>query len=100
MDDRLFLGRLNSILEESKVVLPTLEAQDPSTDTIAAWASFLESAVRGGIHLSDPRWSRLAVFSAEPHTVFELQGEGHAPSRDDFAVGLQLLMGMLEDDRD
>jgi len=99
MNDREFLKGLNHILAEGQLILPTLEAQEPSAETIAAWASFLESAVRAGIRLSDGRWARLTLSRVEPYTVFDLQGEGQSPTRDDFAVGLQLLMGMLEGDR-
>ena len=99
MDDRTFLTTLNGILHKDHLILPALEAKEPEADTISAWATFLERAVRSGVRLSDPRWSRLTVTSADPHTVFDLQSEGEEPATDDFAVGLQLLVGLLEDDR-
>ena len=100
MDDRVFVTTLNEILEKRQFVLPPLEAEAPSADTLRTWADFLEICVRRGIRLSDPRWSQLAISRSIPFTVFELHGERAAESQDDFPVGLQLLMGLLEDRQD
>jgi hypothetical protein len=100
MDDRIFLTTLNGILEKGQLVLPPLEPEAPSADTLKTWAGFLEICVRRGIRLSDPRWSRLALARSVPFTVFELHGEQATEAQDDFPVGLQLLMGLLEDGQD
>ena len=57
----------------------------------------LETCVKKGIHLSDDRWQRVSVLSKTPHTVFVLEDAGGDPGDPDFRVGLQLLMGLLEE---
>ena len=97
MDDKNFLLRINGILKQDAILLPPLQAENSSADAIAMWARFLEKCVRSGIRLSDARWERLTLEQQESHTVFDLQAAKAEPSGDDFAVGLQLLMGMLGD---
>jgi soluble cytochrome b562 len=50
--------------------------------------------------MSDSRWRRLAFEQQKPVTVFKLQAANREPSDSDFRVGLQLLIGMLDEDVD
>ncbi|UCG53665.1 MAG: hypothetical protein JSW58_08960 [Candidatus Latescibacterota bacterium] len=101
MEDALFLAKLNEIARENRLKLPILtKGELPPSDFLDDWAKFLESCVRKGITLSDDRWLRVAVASKSPHAVFSLDEEGHESVDPDFRVGLQLLMGLLEDQND
>jgi hypothetical protein len=98
VDDEQFLINLNRIAVENNFRLPVINESPPSVDTIAAWAGFLHECVKRGIALSDPRWGRITVSRQKPVTVFDLPGATARPRDDDFKVGLQLLMGMLDTD--
>jgi hypothetical protein len=101
MEDALFLAKLNEIARENRLRLPALRSGElPTSDFLDDWAEFLESCVKNGIALSDDRWLRVAVASKSPHTVFSLDEEGHEAVDPDFRVGLQLLMGLLENQND
>lgn len=98
MEDDLFVAKLNRIAGERRLALPGLDAAAPSAQVLEAWAGFLEACVRRGIRLSDPRWQRLTLSRTQPVAVFKL-GPGAPGSPDaDFRVGLQLLVGMLQDE--
>lgn len=98
MDDTNFIRRINEIARRNQLKLPSVKKGDlPPVEFLDDWALFLETCVRQGVALSDDRWKRVAVLSRTPHTVFVLEetvGEGGDP---DFRVGLQLLMGLLEE---
>lgn len=97
MKDRQFTDTLNAIARELELSLPVLnESEAPSSEFVADWAGFLESCVREGIELSDPRWRRLTVESNDPQTVFRLEAGEEGLQDQDFRVGLQLLMGLLD----
>jgi len=98
MEDEQFVARLNRIALERRLSLPGLDTAAPSADTVEAWAGFLEACVRGGIRLSDPRWKRLTLGKSQPVATFELVPEAAGTRDADFRVGLQLLVGMLDDD--
>jgi hypothetical protein len=94
-----FVGRLNDIARGQRLKLPVLQqGESPSSDQLAAWAKFLEECVKSGISLSDERWQWLSAEPRSSYTRFSLEDTGEPPSDSDFRVGLQLLMGMLEDE--
>ena len=97
LDDHQFLLRINREAARAGRPLPPLV--EPSPETLRAWGTFLEACLRNGITLSDPRWERISVASREPVTSFHMDSAGPAPQddADDFRLGLQLLMGMLDD---
>jgi len=99
MDDKSFISKLNKIARDHELVLPALREDETPTDGfLADWTGFLESSVKSGIMLSDPRWQRLSILKNTPHARFSLEDdEGDSPDPD-FRIGLQLLLGMLEDD--
>lgn len=101
MDDGQFITRINRILRERGLVLPAFEpGVAPDGKTLSIWAAFLQDCVRGGIRLSDERWSRLTVERSAPVTVLALQPSQVKEPDKEFTVGLQLLMGMLERDEE
>ena len=97
MNDQQFISALNAVSRERGLNMPHLAGSEPPTgEFLAEWAEFLETCVKKGIGLSDPRWQRVTIESNTPHSRFML-GAGGAPSMDaDFRVGLQLLMGLLD----
>ena len=98
MDDKQFLTRLNQVSAEYNLQLPAITESPPSEEVVRVWAGFLHLCVKRGIMLSDPRWERITVLRDKPVTVFELPGATPRRKDDDFKVGLQLLMGMLDHD--
>ncbi|UCH85581.1 MAG: hypothetical protein JSW50_07820 [Candidatus Latescibacterota bacterium] len=98
MDDTNFIKQINEIARQNQLKLPTVGKGDlPPTEFLDDWALFLETCVRSGIQLSDDRWQRVAVLSRTPHTVFVLEDSDGEARDPDFRVGLQLLMGLLEE---
>lgn len=98
MEDEQFIAHINKIAADNKFRLPVIDESPPSEKAISAWAEFLKICMKHGIKLSDPRWERVTIGKHRPVTVFELQGVSSEPPDTDFRVGLQLLMGMLEQD--
>ena len=97
MNDHQFISILNAVSRERSLHLPVLEpSESPSSDFLAEWAQFLETCVKKGVGLSDPRWQRVSVESNSPNSQFSLES-GVDPGMDaDFRVGLQLLLGLLQ----
>ena len=100
MNDEQFLRSINKITAEHELRLPMIGDAESQGNEVSAWAKFLELCVKDGIKISDPRWRRLAFAKQKPVTVFELQAASAQRSDSDFRVGLQLLIGMLEEDTD
>lgn len=98
MDDERFIATLNNITSQSRLRLPVIDESPPSGEAVSAWAAFLQQCVKRGLKLSDPRWGRVTIEQHKPVTVFELRGSSSEAPDTDFRVGLQLLMGMLEED--
>lgn len=98
IDDDHFLSKINDISRRNRLVLPALKSGEfPASAFLSNWARFLEECVRNGLALSDERWQRLTVSSRSPHAVFSLEGSSDGGSDPDFRVGLQLLLGLLEE---
>lgn len=97
MDDKKFISRLNQILSEQGLSLPLLNSENArNADVVSQWAAFLEICLKSGIKLSDERWSRVNIKKQTPVTVLEIDQPVSKPEEPDFKVGLQLLLGMLE----
>jgi hypothetical protein len=98
LDDDVFLRKINDISRRNRLKLPTVKPGElPPASFLEEWAKFLEDCVRSGVTLSDERWQHLTVTSRSPHTVFSLEATGEVSSDPDFRVGLQLLMGLLDE---
>jgi len=98
VNDQQFISVLNAVSQEKGLHLPALTGNEPpSGEFLSEWALFLETCVKKGIGLSDPRWQRVSVESNSPYSLFSLEaGEGDLSSDEDFRVGLQLLLGLLD----
>jgi hypothetical protein len=98
MTDAQFLTTLNAITQEHRLKLPLLSAdKTPTSDDVAAWANCLQLCIKKGISLSDPRWKRVRVGrTTKTCTIFELEETAEQEPDEDFKVGLQLLMGMMD----
>jgi hypothetical protein len=98
MDEDVFVFKLNEIARDRHLKLPVLKKHDaPSPKFMEQWADFLETCVRKGLRLSDPVWQRLRVESNSPHARFAVDGSGEPPDDADFRIGLQLLIGMMDE---
>jgi len=98
VNDERFISILNDVSGECGLCMPALSPGDsPSSEFLSDWARFLESCVKKGVELSDPRWQRVTIDTNTPHSHFTLDEAATDPSSDeDFRVGLQLLVGLLE----
>lgn len=98
MEDELFISKINEIARKNHLKLPALKSGElPSSDFLGVWAMFLEDCVKKGIALSDDRWGRITVKSKNPFTVFMLEEPTGGEVDQEFRVGLQLLMGLLDE---
>jgi hypothetical protein len=100
MNDKVFISRLNEITKEHGLKLPILDDKEPASAELSSWARFLELCVKKGISLGDARWNRVTIKNDTPQTKFVLEGGDSTPLDSDFRVGLQLLLGMLHEDRE
>jgi hypothetical protein len=100
MNDRRFLEILNDVA--ASMALAPLEptAGRGEADVIQMWAEFLRHCVEKGVSVGDPRWRLLELNRVAGRPRFNLPaGERAEPeTRDDFSVGLALLMGVLHPD--
>src|SRR5262249_10727917 len=99
MNDRRFLSILNQVAE-SMAFAPLEPASGRSeADAIRMWAEFLKHCVERGVSVGDPRWRSLEVHRVGGRPRFRLPAGGsESQTRDDFSVGLALLMGVLHAD--
>lgn len=100
MNDRRFLSILNQVAG-SMAVAPLEPAGGRSeADAIRMWAEFLKLCVDRGVTVGDPRWRLLEVHRVGGRPRFRLPAGdgGQKETRDDFSVGLALLMGVLHPD--
>ncbi len=101
IDDQRFISKLNRISRGLGAPLPVLKRQeDPTGDFLSSWARFLETCVKEGIPLSDPRWQRVGLSDDPAYSRFTLEADEGSEKDADFRVGLKLLMGILEDPED
>jgi hypothetical protein len=97
MNDQHFLSTLNQVAS-SMGFAPLEPASDRSeAEAIRMWAEFLKHCVDRGVSVGDPRWRTLEVRRVGGRPRFQLpSAESSTPeTRDDFSVGLALLMGVL-----
>ena len=97
MNDRRFLAVLNEVA--TAMAYTPLEPSTGRTEAeaIQIWAEFLRNCVGQGVSVGDPRWRAVEVHRIAGQPRFTLPAEGTTPTetRDDFSVGLALLMSVL-----
>jgi len=100
MNDRRFLFILNEVAESMAFAPLEPSSGRSEAEAIRMWAEFLKHCVERGVSVGDPRWRALEVHRVGGRPRFRLPSqEGDQPeTRDDFSVGLALLIGMLHPD--
>jgi hypothetical protein len=100
MNDRRFLSILNQVAESLAFAPLEPAAGRSEADAIRMWALFLKQCVERGVTVGDPRWRVLEVRRVAGRPRFRLPDAARAKTepRDDFSVGLALLMGVLHAD--
>lgn len=97
MNNQRFVTILNDVAA-SMASAPHEPASGRSeAEAVQLWAEFLRRCVGEGVSVGDPRWSLLEVHKVAGNTRFRLPagGQPRTETRDDFSVGLALLMSVL-----
>jgi hypothetical protein len=97
MNDRQFLTILNQVAGSMAWAPLDSSSNRREADAIELWADFLRQCVGRGVSVGDPRWRVLEAHRVGGRLRFRLPGAGETQSetKDDFPVGLALLMGVL-----
>lgn len=97
MNDRRFLAILNQAAESMAWAPLEHSERQSEADAVQTWAEFLRRCVERGVSVGDPRWSLLEAHRVGARPKFRLpaEGEKEPDAKDDFSVGLTLLMGVL-----
>jgi|RhiMethySRZTD1v2_1073278.scaffolds.fasta_scaffold1040085_2 hypothetical protein len=103
MNDKRFLSVLNQVAATMTPALLEPSSGRSEADAITVWAEFLKRCVEKGVSVGDPRWRVLEAHRVGGKPRFRLPSTEplQEETRDDFSVGLALLMGVLhlDDDR-
>jgi len=103
MNDKRFLSVLNQVAATMTPALLEPSSGRSEADAITVWAEFLKRCVEEGVSVGDPRWRVLEAHRVGGKPRFRLPSTEplQEETRDDFSVGLALLMGVLhlDDDR-
>ena len=103
MNDKRFLAILNQVAASMTPAPLEPSGSRSEAEAIAIWADFLGRCVARGVSVGDPRWRSLEAHRSGGKPRFRLPSAEETPeeARDDFSVGLALLMGVLHpDDRE
>jgi hypothetical protein len=102
MNNQQFITILNSVATAMKSAPLQPVAGRSEAEAVELWAEFLRRCVAQGVSVGDPRWGLLEVRRAGGKPRFQLPAGGApaAEMRDDFSVGLALLMSVLHPDDD
>jgi hypothetical protein len=100
MNDRRFLSILNQVASSMAAAPLEPGAARSEAEAIRIWADFLKHCVEKGVSVGDPRWPLLEAHRVGGRPRFKLPSarEPKEEPRDDFSVGLALLMGVLHPD--
>jgi len=100
MNDRRFLTILNQVASSMASAPLEPAAGRSEAEAIGVWADFLKRCVEKDVTVGDPRWRELEVHRVGGRLRFRLPSTAGTKDevRDDFSVGLALLMGVLHPD--
>lgn len=101
MNDKRFLAIINQVISTMTPPLFDGASGVSEAERIRLWAEFLTQCVGKGVAVGDPRWRRLEIHRRGGKPRFKLPGSGpvrEEEAREDFGVGLALLMGVLDSD--
>ncbi len=104
MNDKRFLAVLNQVAATMTPAPLEPSSARGEAEAIGLWAEFLKRCVENGVSVGDPRWRVLEAHrvGGKPHFRLPTTDQPQEETRDEFVVGLALLMGVLhpEDGRD
>jgi len=102
MNNQRFVTVLNDVATSMASAPLEPSAGRSEADAVQMWAEFLRRCVEAGVTVGDPRWKRLEVHRVGGRQRFRLPagGEQGGEARDDFSVGLALLMSVLHPDEE
>ena len=97
MNNQQFIHILNEVAASMKSAPLEPVAGRSEAEAVGLWAEFLRRCVAQGVSVGDPRWGLLEVHRVGGKPRFQLPagGEPRQETRDDFSVGLALLMSVL-----
>jgi hypothetical protein len=100
MNDKRFLSVLNQVAATMAPAPLEPSSGRSEAEAIGLWAEFLKRCVEKGVSVGDPRWRVLEAHRVGGKPRFRLPSTEQSPeeTRDDFSVGLALLMGVLHPD--
>ncbi len=100
MNDRRFLTILNQVASSMAAAPLEPGAGRTEAEAVGIWAEFLKHCVEKGVSVGDPRWRLLEAHRVGGRPRFRLPTteQPKGDTRDDFSVGLALLMGVLHPD--
>lgn len=100
MNNQRFVTILNDVAA-SMASAPLQPASGRTeAEAVQVWAEFLRRCVEAGVSVGDPRWKLLEVHRVGGERRFRLPpgGQARQETKDDFSVGLALLMSVLHPD--
>jgi hypothetical protein len=100
MNDQRFLSILNEVAASmAPGPLESVEGRSEA-EAIRNWAEFLKKCVGKGVRVGDPRWALLEAHRVgdRPRFLLPASDRPQVETREDFSVGLALLMGVLHPD--
>lgn len=102
MNNPRFVSVLNDVAASMASAPLEPSADRSEADAVQLWAEFLRKCVAAGVSVGDPRWKLLEVHRVGGRPRFRLPagGEPRGETRDDFSVGLTLLMSVLHPDEE
>jgi len=97
MNNHRFVTVLNDVAAAMASAPLEPAAGRSEAEAVQTWAEFLRRCVAAGVTVGDPRWKLLEVHRVGGRARFQLPAGGQAApeTRDDFSVGLALLMSVL-----
>jgi hypothetical protein len=100
MNNHRFLTILNDVAASMASAPLEPAAGRSEAEAVQMWAEFLRRCVEAGVSVGDPRWKLLEVHRAGGKNRFRLPSGAQVAgeTRDDFSVGLALLMSVLHPD--
>jgi hypothetical protein len=100
MNNQRFVSILNQVAASMSSTPLEPAGGRSEADAVQVWAEFLRGCVAAGVSVGDPRWKLLEVHRVGGRPRFHLPAGGQRPAetRDDFSVGLALLMSVLHPD--
>jgi hypothetical protein len=97
MNNQRFLAIVNRVASSMASAPLAPAAGRGEAEAVRIWAEFLRRCSAHGVSVGDPRWKLLEVHRVGGTPRFRLPagGKSKPDTKDDFSVGLALLMSVL-----